>query len=154
MKTRPHNFLAPRGADEIDDPAHFPWTIGFNPPTSLKGRFCAQHILATRPEAKIGILYRNDPWGKTVLGGAREGLGPDHSAMIVKEASYEVADPNVDPQIESLPGRGSRCAHYRGERAGRVAGYQQSLRDRLVARALSLFRLSVDQSYAENARPR
>jgi len=94
------------GADQLDDPAHFPWTLGFNPPTSLEGRFYAQHILATRPQAKIGVLYQNDQLGKTFLAGARDGLGPDHAAMIVKEVSYEVTDPTVDSQIASLQGAG------------------------------------------------
>ena len=94
------------GADQLDDPGHFPWTLGFNPPTSLEGRFYAQHILATRPQAKIGVLYQNDQLGKTFLAGARDGLGPDHAAMIVKEVSYEVTDPTVDSQIASLQGAG------------------------------------------------
>ena len=94
------------GADQLDDIQHFPWTMGFNPPTSLEGRFYAQHILATRPDAKIGILYQNDQLGKTFLTGARDGLGSDHAAMIVKEVSYEVTDPTVDSQIVSLQGAG------------------------------------------------
>jgi ABC-type branched-subunit amino acid transport system substrate-binding protein len=94
------------GADQIDDIKNFPWTIGFNPPTSLEGRFYAQRILATRPDAKIGILYQNDQLGKTFPSGARDGLGPEHAAMIVKEVSYEVTDPTVDSQIASLQGAG------------------------------------------------
>jgi branched-chain amino acid transport system substrate-binding protein len=37
----------------------------------------------------------------------REGLGADHAAMIVKEASYEVTDPTVDSQVITLQDSGA-----------------------------------------------
>ena len=45
--------------------------------------------------------------GKPFLAGIREGLGPEHGGMIVKEASYEVSDPTVDSQIVALQGSGA-----------------------------------------------
>ena len=137
------------GADQLDDIQHFPWTMGFNPPTSLEGRFYAQHILATRPDAKIGILYQNDQLGKTFLTGARDGLGSDHAAMIVKEVSYEVTDPTVEFSDRLAPGRGRRCAHHRSNQQGRRAGHPQDLRHRLVAGPLSVLRRGLGQRHAE-----
>ena len=66
----------------------------------------AKQILATKPEAKIGILFQNDAFGKVFQTGMREGLGPRHAAMIVKEVSYEVSDPTVDSQIITLQAAG------------------------------------------------
>jgi branched-chain amino acid transport system substrate-binding protein len=94
------------GADQIDDPDHFPWTIGFNPATSTEGGIYTKHILATKPDAKIGVLYQNDQLGKTFLAGVRDALGDQHAGMLVKEVSYEVAEPTVDSQVVTLQGAG------------------------------------------------
>jgi len=94
------------GADQLDDPQHFPWTVGFNPATSTEGRIYAKHILATKPDAKVGVLYQNDQLGKTFLAGVRDGLGAEHAGALVKEASYEVTDPTVDSQVITLRGAG------------------------------------------------
>ena len=94
------------GADQLDDPQHFPWTVGFNPATSTEGRIYAKHILATKPDAKIGVLYQNDQLGKTFLAGVRDALGDEHAGMLVKEVSYEVAEPTVDSQVVTLQGAG------------------------------------------------
>jgi branched-chain amino acid transport system substrate-binding protein len=101
----PQLFVA-AGADQLDDPQTFPWTMGFNPATSTEGRIYTKHILATKPDAKIGVLYQNDQLGKTFLAGVREALGDQHAGMLVKEVSYEVAEPTVDSQIVTLQGAG------------------------------------------------
>jgi branched-chain amino acid transport system substrate-binding protein len=102
----PHLFGS-AGANQLDDPAHFPWTVGFNPATDMEARIYAKHILATRPGARIGVIYQNDVLGKSFLSGLRDGLGPEHAAAIVKEASYEVSDPTVDSQVATLQGTGA-----------------------------------------------
>jgi branched-chain amino acid transport system substrate-binding protein len=94
------------GADQLDDPQNYPWTIAFNPATSTEGRIYAKHILATKPDAKIGVLYQNDVLGKTILAGVRDGLGAEHAGALVKEVSYEVPDPTVDSQVVTLQGAG------------------------------------------------
>ncbi len=101
----PQLFVA-AGADQLDDPQHFPWTVGFNPATGTEGRIYAKHILATKPDAKIGVLYQNDQLGKTFLAGVRDALGAEHAGALVKEVSYEVADPTVDSQVITLQGAG------------------------------------------------
>jgi branched-chain amino acid transport system substrate-binding protein len=101
----PQLFVA-AGADQLDDPQNFPWTIGFNPATSTEGRIYTKHILATKPDAKIGVLYQNDQLGKTFLEGVRDVLGDQHAGMLVKEVSYEVAEPTVDSQVVTLQGAG------------------------------------------------
>jgi branched-chain amino acid transport system substrate-binding protein len=101
----PQLFVA-AGADQLDDPQNFPWTIGFNPATSTEGRVYTKHILATKPGAKVGVLYQNDQLGKTFLAGVRDALGAEHAGQLVKEVSYEVADPTVDSQVITLQGAG------------------------------------------------
>src|ERR1700692_1826892 len=51
-------------ADIIDDPQHYPWTMALNPAIVAEAHIYAKQILATKPEAKIGILFQNDAFGK------------------------------------------------------------------------------------------
>jgi branched-chain amino acid transport system substrate-binding protein len=95
------------GANMFGDPQHYPWTMAFSPPYQTAARIFAQHILAGTPDAKIGVLYQNDSFGKDYLIGLREGLGVDHNAMIVKEVPYEVTEPTIDSQIVTLQGSGA-----------------------------------------------
>jgi branched-chain amino acid transport system substrate-binding protein len=95
------------GAPMFADPQHYPWTIGFMPSYLTVGRIYAKHILSTKLEAKIAVLYQNDDFGKGYLKGLRDELGPDRASMIVKEASYETSEPTVDSQVVTLQGSGA-----------------------------------------------
>jgi branched-chain amino acid transport system substrate-binding protein len=95
------------GANMFGDPQHYPWTMAVSPPYQTAAHIFAQHILASTPDAKIGVLYQNDNLGKDYLVGLRNGLGHDHGAMIIKEVSYEVAEPTVDSQVVTLQGSGA-----------------------------------------------
>src|SRR5271155_4759137 len=95
------------GAAVFADPEHFPWTIGFNPNYQTEARIYGKHILATKPDAKIGVLYQNDGFGKDYLIGLKDELGADHAGMVVKEVSYETSEPTVDSQIVTLQGSGA-----------------------------------------------
>ena len=105
-KKVPHMFLA-TGASKWNDPQHFPWTIGFNPNYHSEGKLYAQNILATKPNAKIAVLFQNDDYGKDYFNGFKEGLGAKAASMIVAQASYEVTDPTIDSQIVTLKGSGA-----------------------------------------------
>jgi branched-chain amino acid transport system substrate-binding protein len=67
----------------------------------------AEHILRTKPNAKIGILFQNDDFGKDYVRGLRERLGDKAKSMIVAEISYEVTDATVDTQVLSLKASGA-----------------------------------------------
>jgi branched-chain amino acid transport system substrate-binding protein len=95
------HLLVSTGASKWADPANFPFTIGFNPSYRLEGRTYAEHILKTKPKAKIAVLYQGDDFGKDVVAGLREGLG-DKASMIAAEATYETSDPTIDSQIVTL----------------------------------------------------
>src|ERR1700754_4063085 len=102
----PQLFVA-TGASMFADPQHFPWTIGYNPNYQTEARIYAKHILATKPGAKIAVLYQNDAFGKDYLIGLKDVLGPDRASMIVKDASYETSEPTVDSQVVTLQGSGA-----------------------------------------------
>ena len=102
----PQLFVA-TGAAKWNDPKHFPWTMGYNPNYQTEAHIYAKNILATKPDAKIGVLYQNDDFGKDYLIGLKEGLGADKAGMIVREASYETSEPAVDSQVVTLQGSGA-----------------------------------------------
>src|SRR5271156_2618996 len=94
-------------ADIVGDPEHNPWTIGLNPAISSEVHIYAKYILATKPKAKIGVLYQHDGVFKIFVTAMRQGLGAENAPMIVGEASYELSEPTVDSQIISLQGSGA-----------------------------------------------
>ena len=105
-KKVPQLFVA-TGASKWNDPKHFPWTMGWQPNYHTEGEIYAHDILQTKPNAKIGVLYQNDDFGKDLLQGLKDGLGAKAKTMIVKEVSYEVTDPTVDSQIVQLQASGA-----------------------------------------------
>lgn len=94
------------GATRWDDPANFPWTMGFQPNYQTEGRIFAQYILKEKPDAKIAVLYQNDDLGKDYLKGLRNGLGKK-SSMIVMEESYEVTEPTIDSHVVKMKASGA-----------------------------------------------
>jgi branched-chain amino acid transport system substrate-binding protein len=105
-KKVPQLFVA-TGATKWGQPDKFPWTMGWQPNYQSEARVYARYILDNRPDAKIGVLYQNDDYGKDYLEGFKAGLGDKADRMIVEELSYEVTDPTVDSQIISLKNSGA-----------------------------------------------
>jgi branched-chain amino acid transport system substrate-binding protein len=106
MKKVPQLHVA-TGASKWNDPKNFHWTMGWQPNYQDEAKVYAKHIVQTKPDAKIAVLYQNDDYGKDYLKGFKDGLGPQHQKMIVAEASYEVAEPTVDSQILQLKSSGA-----------------------------------------------
>jgi len=65
----------------------------------------AKYIMAEKPEAKIGILYQNDDFGKDYLIGVRDVLKDRFDKQVIT-ASYEVSDATIDSQLVSLQSGG------------------------------------------------
>ena len=105
-KKVPQLFVA-TGATKWGDPKNFPYTIGFQPNYQSEARIYAAHLLETKPNGKVGILYQNDDYGKDYLKGFEDGLGAKAASMIVAKVSYEVTDPTVDSQVISLKASGA-----------------------------------------------
>ena len=105
-KKVPQLFVA-TGASKWNDPKDFPWTMGWQPNYQTEAATYAKHILQTKPDAKIAVLYQNDDYGKDYLKGFEDGLGAKAKSMIVAKASYETSDPTVDSQIVQLQASGA-----------------------------------------------
>ena len=105
-KKVPQLFVA-TGATKWGDPKGNPWTMGWQPTYQAEGQIYAKYIMKNHPNAKIGILFQNDDYGKDYVKGIKDGLGDKAKTMIVSELPYEPADPTVDLQIVSLKGSGA-----------------------------------------------
>jgi branched-chain amino acid transport system substrate-binding protein len=93
------------GATKWGDPENFPWTIGFYPAFQSEGRVYAKYLITNRPDAKIGILYQNDDYGKDYVKGLKDGLAG--RLPIIAEAPYDISDTTIDSQIVSLKASGA-----------------------------------------------
>lgn len=102
----PQLFIGSGAATWVDDVAKFPWSLGWQPLFTDEGRALAKHILQTRPNAKIAVLYQNDDAGKDLVRGLKDGLGAAVK-QIVREESHEVTDPTVDSQVVSMQASGA-----------------------------------------------
>jgi ABC-type branched-subunit amino acid transport system substrate-binding protein len=102
----PHIFLA-TGASKWGNPTENPWTMGWYPTYRTEGIIYGKYILENIKDAKIGVLYQNDDYGKDFVNGLKAGLGDQASKLIVKEVTYETSDPTVDSQIVTLKGSGA-----------------------------------------------
>ena len=105
-KKAPHLFVA-TGATKWNDSKNFPWTMGFQPNYQTEGKIYAAYILKNVPDAKVGILYQNDDYGKDYLKGFEDGLGNAAKKLIVLKQSHEVTDPTIDSQIVNLKNSGA-----------------------------------------------
>jgi len=105
-KQVPQLFVA-TGATKWGDPTRFPWTMGWQPTYQHESQIYAKYLLQTKPDAKIGVLYQNDDYGKDYLKGFKDGLGDKAAKMIVAEVTYEPSDATVDSQIVTLQGSGA-----------------------------------------------
>ena len=102
----PQLFVA-TGATKWNDPKNFPWTMGWQPNYQVEGQIYAKYVLKNVPDAKIGILYQNDDYGKDYVKGLKDGLGDAAKKLIVSEQSYETTDPTIDSQILNLKSSGA-----------------------------------------------
>jgi branched-chain amino acid transport system substrate-binding protein len=104
VKRVPQLFVA-TGASRWNDPKNFPWTMGWQPSYQSEAHIYAKYLLKEKPDAKIGVLYQNDDFGKDYLKGLKDVLGAK-STMIVAEESYETSEPSIDNHIVRLKAAG------------------------------------------------
>ncbi len=105
-KKVPQLFVA-TGATKWNDPRNFPWTMGWQPNYQSETQIYAKYILKYYPNAKIGVLYQNDDYGKDYLKGLKDGLGAKAASMIVREESYETTEPTIESHIVNLKASGA-----------------------------------------------
>ncbi|MDD1517488.1 MULTISPECIES: ABC transporter substrate-binding protein [Bradyrhizobium] len=104
-KKVPQLFVA-SGASKWNDPMQYPWTMGWQPSYASEARIYAKYVMKEKPEAKIGVLYQNDDFGKDYLKGLKQGLGPKAS-MIVLEEAYDSSEPAIDEHVVKLKASGA-----------------------------------------------
>jgi ABC-type branched-subunit amino acid transport system substrate-binding protein len=83
----------------------YPWTIGLQPDYQSEARVYAKDIAKTHPNAKVGILYQNDDFGKDYVTGLTAGLG-SNASWIVGSESYEATSVDVSSQVAALKDKG------------------------------------------------
>lgn len=106
QKKVPHIFNS-AGSQQFADPANFPWTIGWQPTLHGEAVGYAKHLLANHANAKVGVLFQDDDFGKEMLAGLREGLGAKADTMIVAAESFQATDPTVDSQLVTIKAKGA-----------------------------------------------
>jgi branched-chain amino acid transport system substrate-binding protein len=106
QKKVPQLFVA-TGADKWGNYKQNPWTIGWQPSYRTESQIYAKYILAQKPDAKIGILFQNDDFGKDYVLGVKDSLGDKFDKMVIKQASYETSDPTIDSQVVELQSSGA-----------------------------------------------
>ncbi|TWT10594.1 ABC transporter substrate-binding protein [Reyranella sp. CPCC 100927] len=95
------------GASKFNDTARFPWTMPLYPSYQIEQKIYADYVLKHRPNARIGVLYANDDFGKDHLHGLKHALGETGKKLLVAEQSYETTDPTIESQIIALKASGA-----------------------------------------------
>ena len=106
QKKMPQLFIA-AGATTFNDPQHFPWTMGWQPNLQAEATFYAEHLLKSKPGAKVAVLYQNDDFGKDLLNGLTMALGDKAKTMIVDAQNFQATDPTIDSQMITLKNSGA-----------------------------------------------
>lgn len=108
LKKRGVPLLFPiSGSRNFYDPKNNPNVVGWYPTYYLDGTLKARYVLKHAPNAKIGILYENDAFGREHVAGLMDGLGAKAKSMVVAQASYEPTDATVDSQVIQLQQSGA-----------------------------------------------
>jgi ABC-type branched-subunit amino acid transport system substrate-binding protein len=101
-------LLLNTGASKWNDPKNNKWTMAGLPLYPTEARILARHVLNVRPEAKIGILYQNDDFGRDFLGPFKKTLADaGGKAQVIMEQTYDLTDPTIDSQLINLSKSGA-----------------------------------------------
>src|SRR3954447_13808575 len=84
----------------------YPWTMGWQPDYPGEAKLYGKYIAANMPNAKVGVLFQNDAFGKNYYAGLRVGLGAK-KGNIVDAESYDVSNPSLTQQILALKSKGA-----------------------------------------------
>src|SRR4029453_12457207 len=73
-----------------------------------EARILAKHVVGVKPNAKIGILYQNDDFGRDFLGPFKKVLADaGGTAQVIMEQTYDLTEPTVDSQLINLSKSGA-----------------------------------------------
>ena len=83
-----------------------PWGMAWLPQYGWEAHVFADYITQRKPNAKVGLLYQNDGYGKTVKAGFEKAFeGTD--ATIVAAESFEQSGSSTDAQVSKLKASGA-----------------------------------------------
>lgn len=101
-------LLLNTGASKWNNPKEFKWTMAGLPLYPTEARILARHVVAVKPNAKVGILYQNDDFGRDFLGPFKKVLADaGGTASVIMEQTYDLTDPTVDSQLINLSKSGA-----------------------------------------------
>ena len=104
-KKIPHLFIA-SGGTMFGDHKTYPWSMGWQPNYQGEARIYGKYIVDNYPNAKIGVLFANDDFGRDNMKGLKEGLG-DKVKNIVSQVSYDISAPTVDSELLKIKSSGA-----------------------------------------------
>src|SRR5579864_6211768 len=101
-------LLLNTGASKWNDPKNYKWTMAGLPLYPTEARILAKHVVSVKPDAKVGILYQNDDFGRDFLGPFKQVLADaGGTAKVIMEQTYDLTDPTVDSQLINLSKSGA-----------------------------------------------
>jgi ABC-type branched-subunit amino acid transport system substrate-binding protein len=101
-------LLLNTGASKWNDPKNNKWTMAGLPLYPTEARILAKHVVNVKPDAKVGILYQNDDFGRDFLGPFKKVLADaGGKAQVIMEQTYDLSDPTVDSQLINLSKSGA-----------------------------------------------
>src|SRR5246500_3468575 len=101
-------LLLNTGASKWNDPKNYKWTMAGLPLYPTEARILAKHVVATKPNGKIGILYQNDDFGRDFLAPFKKVLADaGGTAQVIMEQTYDLTEPTVDSQLINLSKSGA-----------------------------------------------
>jgi branched-chain amino acid transport system substrate-binding protein len=105
-KKVPHVLLATGDSYWGFSTKKYPWTIGYQPDYPGEAKIYGKYITKNLPNAKIGVLYQNDSYGKNYFAGLRVGLG-ERKSQIVSQQPFDLSAGNVTSQVLALKASGA-----------------------------------------------
>jgi branched-chain amino acid transport system substrate-binding protein len=96
----PHLFIGSGVSKLATERRKYPWSMGYLPSFAGEGVIYGRHVAATRPQARVAVLYENSDFGKDMLDGLRRGLG--RKGKVVATQSYEITDNDISSQMARL----------------------------------------------------
>src|ERR1700674_4431506 len=101
-------LLLNTGASKWNDPKNYKWTMAGLPLYPTEARILAKHVVSVKPNAKVGILYQNDDFGRDFLGPFKKVLeDAGGTAKVIMEQTYDLTEPTVDSQLSNLSKSGA-----------------------------------------------
>jgi ABC-type branched-subunit amino acid transport system substrate-binding protein len=101
-------LLLNTGASKWNDPKNNKWTMAGLPLYPTEARILARHVVSAKPDAKVGILYQNDDFGRDFLGPFKKVLADaGGTAKVIMEQPYDLTEPTVDSQLINLAKSGA-----------------------------------------------